>query len=84
MNRRRKTKITNTESVFEASQKAALRSTKVRMEIEPESQAVRRSLKTRELYMKKESGLEGVPKIVLIKMTKKLVRNNFLSKVGHK
>ena len=64
--------------------KAALRSTNVRMEREPESQAVRRSLKTRELYIKKESWLEGVPKIVLIKMTKKLVRNNFLNTVGHK
>ena len=49
-------KITDTKSVFEASQKdamtdivskTALRSRRVRMEIEPESEAVRRSLKTR-------------------------------------
>ena len=47
-------KITDTKSVFEASQKdamtdivskTALRSRRVRMEIEPESEAVRRSLK---------------------------------------
>ena len=52
----RQSKITNTKSVFEASQKdamidivskAALRSRRVRMEIEPESEAGRRSLKTR-------------------------------------
>ena len=52
----RQSKITDTESVFDASQKnamidivskAALRSRRVRMEIEPESEAVRRSLKTR-------------------------------------
>ena len=51
----RQSKITDTESVLAASQKnamsivskAVLRSRKVRMEIEPESEAVRRSLKTR-------------------------------------
>ena len=49
----RQSKITNTKSVFEASQKdamidivskAALRSRRVRMEIEPESEAVMRSV----------------------------------------
>ena len=51
----RQSKITDTESVLAASQKkamsivskAVLRSRRVRMEIEPESEAVRRSLKTR-------------------------------------
>ena len=54
--RERQSKITDTESVFEASQKdamivskAALRSRRVKMEIEPESEAVRRPLKTRRI-----------------------------------
>ena len=51
------------------------------MEREPESEAVRRSLKTRR---KSVSVLCFVPKIVLIKMTRKPIKNNFLNKFGHK
>ena len=62
-----------------------VRSRRVRMEIEPESEEVR-SLKTHSLstVFWVINWLEGVPKIVLIQMTKKLAKKFFLNKFGHK
>ena len=75
-------------------------SERVRMDIEPESERVRMEIEPEYTSSQevtenmKESCLatvfwaiiclESVPKIALIQMTKKLVKNSFLNKFGHK
>ena len=59
------------------------------MEIKPDSEAARRSLKTQRKAVStvlfwEISRVEGVPKIVLINLMEKLAKDNIMSESGHK